>query len=562
MNPQNAPLPAETPEYEQAKIYFRQNGIFGETTRYRRLDRNEAHYECTQYAHQKMDWWGMNADSFETISPDVVLPTGFVQPMAELTTRQKRPTAPYNLCKAIVQRFTGLLFSDARHPEVIVDDDQDTKKFLDAVIEQTQFWARWRLARNLGGAIGSLLMTVHVREGKFSIEVHNPKHVQILWKDRRALVPLAVLKCYRYPVEEDVIDPRTGERKGVRIVEYLYRRIITEEDDTVYRPARLDGDDANNWEIESEAKHGLHFFPGIWIQNMPVLEEEDGDPDCKGVYQNFDAIDRLLAQINKGTLCNLDPTLVIKKDPLLLAAEQSSGIRKGSDNSLNVGIGGSANYLEMGGQGVETGLKVVAQLKQNTLDVTGCVMVDPSTISGAAASAKAIEYIYAPMLERADDLRVQYGDFGVVALLVLIMRIARAYQGRPVKIGDRNGIYALDLPPQKDPITGKSVRPKIGPAGYVKIKWGPYFAPTEDDRQKATQNLTVAKGGGLISASTAVRRAASIFDVANPDDELKQIEADAQAMMGGFDDGSGGDVSLLGSTSPQASPPAGQGGKP
>ena len=530
------------PRSEESKKYLQQTGVLGETRRFRQLDRYQAHYSCTQYAHLQYDWWGQNADNSETVSPEIMVPFGYTQPALAMNVRQKRPTAPYNLCKAIVDRFTGLLFSDQRRPTIEVEGDDETEDYLRAATDQMRFWAKLREARAYGGSMGAALVTVALRGGKFMMEVHNPKHCQVMWADRRALLPRAVLICYRYPVEEDLIDERTREVKGTQVVNYLYRRIITETEDTVYKPVKLDNNSSLDWEEESSAKHDLGFFPGVWVQNLAVIEDADGEPDCQGSWQNFDTMDRLLSQMNKAILLNLDPTVVISVDPKVIAAQ--GGISKGSDNALMVGQGGSASYMEITGSGVSKGQELLAQLKQNTLDVCRCVLIDPQTISGAAQSAKAIEYIYAPMLEKADDLRAQWGDLAVVPLLEIIEKIARKYDGQTVPLAEgKSGKYAIKLPPKKNPDTGKMEQRKLGPGGYITIVWGPYFSFTEQDKQTAIGVIAAAKGGGLIDTETAVRKAAAILEVSDPDVVLEKLKEEEENQAGA---GMGGDFGLGG----------------
>ena len=514
---QTANLQSRLPIAAEIKRYFFDNAVVGETQRFRQINRFEAHYLCTQYLHQPYDWSGLPADAAETVSPNVQVPIGWNQPALNLLARQKRPTAPYNLAKAIVDRFTGLLFSEARKPDVDVEGDPDTDDFLHACMEQMRFWARWREARAIGGACGSAMVTLHLKRGRFVMQAHNPKHVQILWKDRRALDPLAALIIYRYPQEEFSTDPKSGE-VTTRIVEYLYRRIITDQDDTVYKPVKIEPAANLAWEVESTAVHGLGVFPGVWIQNKPVIEQEDGDPDCQGAWQSFDTIDRLLAQMNKALLLNLDPTLVLKIDPKELLALGGS-VRKGSDNALYVGANGAAVYLEMLASGVAAAHKLIDRLKQNILDVTRCVLADPEKLSGAAQSAKAMEYIYASMLEQADEFRSQWGDCGVIPILRLAEMMARKYHGIEVQQGDKTVVMELDLPKKADG------SPRVlGPGGWIRLKWGPYFAPTENDKSMQVTTLVAAKTSELIDSETAINQAAPIFGVQDAAAMVAKIE--------------------------------------
>ena len=549
-----ANIQVRIPLASDVKRFFFDNAIVGETDRFRRLNRYEAHWLCNQYAHQPHDWWGLPADAAETVSPSVQVPMGFTQPALNLLARQKRPTAPYNLAKAIVDRFTGLLFSETRKPDVEVEGDPDTDDFLHAAMEQMRFWAHWREARAMGGATGSVLATLHLRRGRFVMQCHNPKHVQILWKDRRALEPLGALIIYRYPQEDFVVDPKTGETIS-RQVDYLYRRIITDQDDTVYKPVRLEPGANLAWEVESEAEHRMGVFPGVWVQNKPVIEQEDGDPDCQGAWQSFDTIDRLISQMNKALLLNLDPTLVLKIDPKELLA-MGGNVRKGSENALNVGSG-DAKYLEMVASGVEAGHKLVDRLKQNVLDVTRCVLVDPEKLSGAAQSAKAMEYIYAPMLEQADELRSQWGDTGVIPMLRLVELMARKFHGVEAEQEGKRVVMQLDLPKKADG------SPRVlGPGGWIRLKWGAYFSPTETDKQIMISNIVSAKTGEIIDEETAVNAGAPIFGVQDAKSMMAKIqEAKDRQMSMGMGPEYGGEPMPPAEEAP-IMPTAGAGGKP
>jgi hypothetical protein len=340
-------------------------------------------------------------------------------------------------------------------------------------------------------------------------------------------------------------------------VDYLYRRIITNEDDTVYKPVKLAPGANLAWEVESTAEHRLGVFPGVWVQNKPVVENEDGDPDCQGAWQAFDTIDRLLSQMNKALLLNLDPTLVLKIDPKELLA-MGGAVRKGSDNALNVGTG-DAKYLEMVASGVEAGHKLCDRLKQNVLDVTRCVLVDPEKLSGAAQSAKAMEYIYAPMLEQADELRSQWGDNGVIPMLRLIELMARKFHGVEADQDGKRVILQLDLPKKAD----GTVR-VLGPGGWIRLKWGAYFQPTETDKQIQIANIIAAKTGGLIDEATAVNAGAPIFGVQDAKAMLAQIQLEAEkALSMGMGPEYGGEQEPLPTTEAEPiMPAAGQGGKP
>jgi hypothetical protein len=518
------------------KRWLQEHAVFGDTRRMLQLERWSAHYTCNQYDHLKSDWNGQNADQLETVSPELNVPPGFEQPGLPPMVRARRPTAPSNLAKAVVDRFTGLIFSDARRPDVIAEGDPDTTEFLLAAMEQMRFWPSLREARAMGGSSGSVLVTAHLRRGKFRLEIHKPGDCQVMWADRRTLEPQAVLIMYKFLKTENVVDQKTGKITGTQEVNYLYRRIITTADDTVFKEVKLDGALEITWEEESRAQHDLGIFPGVWIQNLPVIGKEDGDPDCQGSWQMLDTYDRVIAQMNKAILLNLDPTPVIKSDPATIAA---GGAKLGSDGILNVGENGDAKYMEMQGGAITIGMDFCKVLKESILQVVRCVFADPQALSGAAQSAKAIEYIYALMLEKADELRAQYGDLGILPLLNIILQIARATVGKVVTLADgKQGVLDIVLPPRPRP-DGTLAPPTLGPGGYIQLKWGPYFAPTEQDRQQAVANINSARTGLLMDLETAIRAAAPIFDIKDPERIIAAVRAEMEKLeaMGYQEDG-------------------------
>jgi hypothetical protein len=555
------------PDAAAVVAFLKNAAVYGRTERFDYLDRREAHWRGLQYDHQTLDWWGLNADQTETISPSVALPGGFeyALPEADPPVRQKRPTAPLHLGKAIPRRFTGMLFGEQRRPRINCQDDPDTEDWVRAVAEQAQFWTQMRSARNVGGAMGSVLETVHVREGRFAYEVHNPKNLTVIWKDRRTWTPLGVLKMYTHMVQRNGRDDKG--RRIVEDVEMLYRRVITAWEDIVFKEVELrDGIDPP-WEIDPQlyVRHDLGFFPGVWVQNTVDSEDMDGDADCEGAWGLMDTIDRLASQVNKGTLLNLDPTLVTKEEKRNRGLNGDEPIRKGSGHAIDLSEKGDAKYLEMSGTGIEVALKVLDWYEKRVLNLTQCVMLDPATISGAAMSAKAMEYVFGPMIERSDDFRAQYGA-AARALLDMTIKIGRSFDGRPVDIGQNattgdmeKGVFGFDLPPrvEGEGEAARTVPRRLGPGGNVTLAWGPYFAPTEQDEQLRITNAATAKREGLVRGETATKHVAQVFDFEDADQEYAQADEEASTRVAG-------DLARLdpGVTPDRVTPPGGIGGRP
>lgn len=511
---------------------LQQRAVWGETQRYRLLDRRESFFRCSQYAHQDRDWEGRNADDYETISPEVVFPkaTGPSSAIDGLLARDKRPTAPTNIVRRTVKRYTGLLFSEKRCPKVRVSNDPDTEAFLEAVREAAGFWAAMRSARNKGGSMGSVVMTVGCRNGEFDFEVHNSKNVTPIWNDRKKLKLAGILVMERYLREVNVV-AEDGKVEGTEVVVFLSRRIITEQVDVVYADVRADAAFKAGWEVQSQVKHGLGQFPGVWIQNDAESDDQDGDADCEGAWQMVDADDRLLAEVHAGTMNNLDPTLVTKSDPTEVSQlGPGQSIQKGSDNGIEVGSKGDAKYLEMMGSGIEVALKVSDKYEEKIDQLTGSVQIDNDDIAGVQ-SGRAMELRYASMLERADDYRVQYGR-AVIQLMRLTELIARKFTTTTLQLVTPDGKPAVgkfrfDLPPRE--LDGKLVDHQLGPGGYISLKWGPYFAPTAADVQQDITNSAKAAAAGFVRKVTAARPIAESFGIQDIDAEVEAATAEVNA---------------------------------
>ncbi len=302
---------------------------------------------------------------------------------------------------------------------------------------------------------------------------------------------------------------------------------------------------------EQSFQHKLGFFPGAYIQNLPDDDDIDGVPDCEGAFQMMDTIDRLVAQSNKGLLANMDPTLVIVRD---MKTEQMSGpLKKGSDNAIDVGPGGSAQYLEISGSGLTAGRDKAEFLKQEVYSKTAFVEVDDQ--AAQAQSAKALEIRFAPMITKAGRMRTQYGE-GLRQIFDGVLNAARKWQGKDMYPGNRKAVF--NLPPRIEEIDPAPDNPDIEPirreidrhpgqGGIVQLSWGPFFAPTPNDVQTGVNTLVMAKEGSLLDEENAIKKAAVLFDIKDPKELQRKIQEDKavakkeqQEMMGMGDPGMGG----------------------
>jgi len=505
----------------------------GLSPRQQELNRLWAWYRCANYEVRAQDWNGkphLDPLALEAVSSRGFIPPGFYDAAGQgMPLKFRRPTAPYALPKVIVDRFSGLLFSERQHPHVHVEGDTDTEDFLQALAEVSRLWSCMIQARQYGGAMGTVVVGFQFIDGKPVIEVHDPRWIWPEFEDRQALRLASFEKRYQFPVEER--DPVTGKYDTVW---YWYRRVIDADRDTLYAPAPVGKGEEPQWVVQAEVTHGLGFCPAIWVQNLPVQDSLDGDPDCHGIFEMVETIDALIAQANKGTLNNCDPTL-----GLVTKAEMGSEIKKGSDNSIKIPEG-SMQYLEITGGGLKMASELAETLRKYALEVAQCVLEHPDAGNRTATE---VHRTYAMMLAKADVLREQYGEKCVKPLLEMMVKAAQALgQPKPGE-GEQAGVMVrqvLKLPDKvtKNPDGTMTKTPRqLGPGGFIKLQWPNYFEPSLQDVLQASQAAGTAKQMELIDAEHASKFVSEYFDVEDVQAMLAVIKSDsaqAQAEMEGM----------------------------
>lgn len=483
-----------------------------------------AFYEGSQYDSLSYDWDGrLYRSGAADIAPGWYVPLD-----------RRRPNVRAQLPRLIVKRLTDFGFGEA--PEIRIPGDPEAEDFARELCREARLGARLKEARVKGGSCGTVAVSFGFVEGKPRVQVHDAAHVHVLkWADRSQHKVAEAIKCWRY--ERDEI--RDGKSKKVR---YYYVRIWTETTETVYDPIPEEVAKRGNAWIASVPSHTVeHDYgecPLIWVTNTAESLNEDGRSDYAGLDGNATRIDHALSATTKGTISNVDPTLVIHDSP----ANNPGVVRKGSENAIFAEKG--ASYLELRGDAVNTALALTKELRQQALDLAGVVLPDQSEQAGAARSAAALRILYAPMIATCNDLREQYGQALVVPLVRAMLRASRRIMGREpgevVTTEDGRRVQmrpTVDLDPKIETVEvdtpeGDEERtieiPRSpGKSSRVELTWPPYFKPTPADR-KAEVDVAAAARGTLVSDRTAVAAVAPLFGVTDVDEELDALEEDTE----------------------------------
>jgi len=509
-----------------------------EDDRFRAMDRCEAYFRGKQDEGKTYDWDGRMSGYGGQAS---------IKPGWYVPHKLRKPSTRYDMAKMIVRRLTSMLFGQDHFPEIRCEGDPDAEDFARELCTAARLKVRMAEARDLGGATGTAVLSFGFVRGAPRVKVHNAKHVTVLeWADEEELRPARVLKAYSTP--RAVFDPQTQRTKRVDFWQVCYWDAVREVRWRNIPAAVAARPDWMTWPDRSLFVHDYGFCPVYWIQNRPCGAEFDGESDYEGQEDTLDEINRLLSATTKGTISNVDPTLVIKQDP----AMNQGSVFKGSENAIF--SPGGAEYLELKGTAVQAAERQLEKLRGYVLDVAGVVMADPEKLAGAAQSARALEILYAPMLANCDILRGQYGEHGIKQILLDMLRVARKLETAPAVEDPETGeLYQpkVILPPRmerRDRAEGDegegdddgrgdgddvvAVERKPGSSEQIVLNWRPYFAPTWADIQSATTAVGAANGGKpTISQRTSVQVIAALVGVEDVDAELERIEEEADAAM-------------------------------
>lgn len=494
------------------------------TDRQSELDYFWRFFRCRNYEDYRVSWSG---DQFaprperEQIATAGFIPPGMGLVDAKFPYQYRRPTIPYYLAKVIVHRFTSLLFSDRLRPRIVCDDKL-TEDWLVGFADATSLWTKMQLARTYGGAMGSVAIGFEFVAGKPVVQVHDPRWTFPTFDDRSDFTLSRLEKRYQYPVQE-----RDENGDWIEVV-YWYRRVIDAETDSVWEKVRATPGEPE-WDLEDHrtVTHGLGFCPVVWIQNHIVEDATDGDPDCHGVFDTIEAIDRLWSQSYKGTFQNADPTTVVKSE------EGFQEVTSGSDYAMQMGHDDDIKFLEMQGTGIKQAMDLADKLEEKALTIARCHL-DTNT-GGPSRTEEEIKHNYSSMLECAATLRTQYGK-GLQKLLELVLSSARLLSV-PREVVDSEGRrekirQVIKVPKKKvlgddGRIIGFEER-QLGEGEQIELQWSEFVTPSLDQIGKAVDAASKAREAKIVDEEHAIRFIARYFNIESVQDVMERIKKESQ----------------------------------
>jgi hypothetical protein len=492
-----------------------------------------SHFCATQYESRTITWDGKKALTQiekDTVGRNAVLPMGHYDASGQydnVPLSLRIPTAPHHLTRVVVRRFTGLLFSAKMHPTISTPNNAELQSWIETLCKVSRIWARFMLARNFGGGMGTVAMSFRFKDGKPQIDIHDARWCTPRFVDVATGEIDGLEIRYMYPVERQQKD---GTLKHDW---FWYRRVIDADSDVIFKPAPVGEDEKAGiepeWVEEDRDDHGFGECPAVWIRNTPT-DEMDGDPDCLGAFPIQEAIDRLISQADQGAVENADPTLGVASDDL-----KPEEIKKGSRNAFKYEKGASANYIEMTGSGVDCALKVADVHRHNFLELVQCILETEQTTG--AMTATEVERRYSPMHERGDEFREQYGEHGIKPL---VAKMIRATIRLSRSMGTMDQATGLRMVPQVMPGLAKLPKMEEFTDDQLELTWPDWVKRGPMDAQAAAGAVGAARSAQLLDKQSGIAYLAPYFDVDDPadaltrlDQEMGQADSEMMGQMGG-----------------------------
>jgi hypothetical protein len=234
---------------------------------------------------------------------------------------------------------------------------------------------------------------------------------------------------------------------------------------------------------------------------LPGGSGADGACTFRASIETSVEIDYQLSQAGRGLKYSSDPTLLIREP-----AGLDTSMVRGAANALVLSEKGDAKLLEIGGTASQAVIDYVRTLRELALESVHGNRVDASRLT-TPASGRALELMNQGLLWLADNLRVSYGEQGLLAIVRMMLRAA--------------AIYELEVDGQK--------LPPLPACAPLSLRWPAWYSPDSLDRQRDAETVTTLVEAGQMSRETGLQVLAPSYDIEDVPAELARINAERTA---------------------------------
>lgn len=394
--------------------------------------------------------------------------------------RRRRPSVRYGLARVVVEDSVALLFSEGHFP-AIASPDSVVQQALSALARDCRLNQVLTEAA-IRGSIGSTCVLMRILRGRVFLEVLDTTWLTPAWDPEEPDALLSVVERYKVPGADLLA---AGYDVPEASAAYWFQRRWDREEEAWYWPQPVGASGPPQRDATRTVHHGLGFVPLVWIRNLPGGMAPDGGCTFRAAVETSIEIDYQLSQAGRGLKYSSDPTLLIK-EPAGLEGE----LVRGAGNALVVSEKGDARLLEIGGTAANAVLDYVRMLRELALESVHGNRADASRL-GAPASGRALELMNQGLIWLADNLRVSYGEGGILPLCRMILLASQRYGLR---------------------VEGRTV-PALDPAAPLRLHWPPWYPSGSEERARDATTLMALVEAKHLRPETAQRWLASEWGV-------------------------------------------------
>jgi len=409
------------------------------------------------------------------------------------------PSVIYGLPEIIVNDSVSMLFSEAHFPEIDCKDEP-TRDALQEVIKSCRL-NQLMIEAARAGSVGSIAILMQVLSNRLYFKVLSTQYLTPVYDRNAPDTLIKVVEKYKvkghdlkeldYPIADENLNSW-----------HWVKREWDANAETVYLPWLVSNKEAvPQVDSKKTVQHRLGFVPMVWIKNLPGGKGIDGRCTFKSAIDIAIEIDYQLSMAGRALKYSADPKLVIKNP-----ANPNQTI-EGSGNALIVESDGGAELLEINGKAADAVIQYVRALREMGLEAVRGNRVNADKVA-VAQSGKAMEMLNQALVWLSDELRISYGECGLLDLLKMIINASKKL---------------------KLQVDGKPLG-ELNDSEKVTLRWPQWYPPTSHDKQSDATTLKVLSDSGHISQETAVKTIAANYDIEDVSKELQQIEADAKKL--------------------------------
>jgi hypothetical protein len=450
----------------------------------------------------------------------------------------RQPSVKTNFCKLVADNSVSLLFGSDHFPR-IASEDIKLRDDLEDII--TYYKVNKTMARAATiGSTGSVVIFVRVLEGALRLEPKNTKYFTPVFDK---INPDKLIKLTeRYKVLGSALIEQGYKNIKSPNKKYWFHREWNEASEITYLPYLCDDDDAKLIvDKDNSADHNHGFVPALWIRNLERIIDADQcgvivDGACTfapAIDTNIE-IDYQLSQLGRALKYSADPLLVLKiEDDLSLQNNMvsttmdagsgalgglmpgvhpgtsvggaSRGIARSASNALILNPEDEAKLLEISGGACTAVLEYARSLREYLLEVLQGNRSNADKVN-AAQSGKAMQAMNQPLIWLADQLRVSYGECGLLEVLKMIIAIT-----------NQPGYGIL--------VNGKLIS-HLNSKEKITLDWPAWYPDTAAEKVQNANALKTLKDGGFISSETATKDIADNYSIEDIEAERQRIDED------------------------------------